>query len=309
MAFVWYRRRKARRDDIGHTPYVNPKPEPVEAKEDKHVAPISPISAAAASPVPEPRVQAAPREKVRLPFTNQNEGPGSYLRNGWRSSLFELPGNRVIRAQSRIPPPGTAVSEGDVVTSTAASSTGDPAIHPAIRFTSPPPHPRDTDTHPQLTGSRVEQHDRVSAAVPRNPFPLVPGPESHITESTEPPDSVPDAIPPLPEATAPSPSSSPRPENVRDREKATFQGPHSGTSSSLPLSASTVPPPSSSSPSSASEIPNHILLRELAGLRDQVRHLTELHRGDGGAYSAEEVDPHEPPPEYVGRDSDEESGI
>jgi hypothetical protein len=203
-------------------------------------------------------------------------------------------------------PPGTAPSEGesDVARSTGTDDPGTAGAHNAVQFAPLPPLSTNPNTHPQLTESRVQRNDRDGIAVPATTF---SGLESHITESTIPPSTVPENLPHIPEASTSSPSSSPRTQHIQDREKSSFQGPHSGTATSLPLSASTIPPPSTSPPSGTSEVNTHVLLQELAGLRDQVRHLTELHHGGGGVYAAGEAVPHEPPPEYVGRDSDEES--
>ncbi|KIM29354.1 hypothetical protein M408DRAFT_23118 [Serendipita vermifera MAFF 305830] len=88
---------------------------------------------------------------------------------------------------------------------------------------------------------------------------------------------------------------------------------NSPTDSPLNPVASSIPSPSmpSQSPSVPGGVTTDLLMQENAVLRNQVRHLVALQRtggvvgepnGDEGRSSY-----HEPPPEYVGRDSDQES--
>jgi len=303
-AFFWHRRQIAQKTQVAtHTPFVNRTPPEIEPKR-ASLNTSSPASTAAASSVPQRQALNPPREKVGLLFSNQNEGSGGNSRRRWRSSLFELPGNRVVRAQSRMPPPRTLPSEGGGNNLTSAATSDAGASLPLLAV--------NTNANTQFAGSRVQGNDGDNITIPDTILSPLSGPESHITESAIPPSTVPPSLPPpvpiVPEAGSSSPSASPNAQNLP--QKASFQGPHSGTTSSLPISTS--PPPSASvSPSSASRVNTAVLLRELAGLRDQVRHLTDLHRGGGGGglYAAGETELHDPPPEYVGRGSGESSRV
>ncbi|KIM29365.1 hypothetical protein M408DRAFT_328980 [Serendipita vermifera MAFF 305830] len=302
-AFVWYRRRVSRvaRQSTGPSPFTT---ETGAQPGDKRSEQVTSITSggepdpAVASPTSRPTPRTSPREKVGMLFSNRNEDPGNNSRSRWRTSLFELPGHRVVRAQSGLPPGAAPVEwEGESNTPIGVQ----PSAPLALGTSSPEPQRRETTVLSPISGS-----------------------ESRFTESTEPPSTV-LSSPPVREHALSSVASSSSPERgapartakATTHEKSQFHGRNnSGTGSSLNPTASSIPPPSMSPPSSSASggVNTSLLLQENAMLRDQVRHLAALQRTGGGVggvggslYDEGRSDYHEPPPEYVGRDSDEES--
>ncbi|KAG8856557.1 hypothetical protein FRB91_000610 [Serendipita sp. 411] len=223
------------------------------------------------------------REKVIVP---ELDSPSHEPTGGrWRSSLFQLPGHRVLNANTRYEE-GRDATPLQRLPSASASS---------LRNGSPPPRSLPaTHQGTLLSTGTANTNAQQPSSIERG---------DAGTHSSAPPSTV------ITSVSSPAPISTPAPSN----EKSTPRE-ESGTGS-LPsatetgsFSASAVDPRATTS----SGLPmTAALLQELAGLREQVRHLTEIQHRNllGGSVYSDGNDPHEPPPEYVGRDSDERSRV
>jgi hypothetical protein len=148
--------------------------------------------------------------------------------------------------------------------------------------------------------------DTSDTSLLRSPIPETAS--SQVLEHPTSPSTMPPSI--LAETTTPLPltSSSPRtpptsgekssPE--RHREPTLDEVQDSGTASFHTSALSTT----SGSNGNGNNISTRALLRELVGLREQVRTLTQLHHTGGTSV----VDHDEPPPEYEGRDASTDAG-
>jgi len=283
-AFFWHRRQKTQKSQATtRTSFVDPIPRAIEPKHALLDASSCPTSTAAVSLVAQRQKRSLTQKKNGLPFLSPNEDLGRNSWRRWKSPLFGLASNHVVRAESKRQPPMELPSEEEAGNPTSALT--------GYAGASPPSLALNTYSYTQLAGSR---RGRDNGAILETMSPPISGPEPHIEESTVPPFIVPSLPPPVsvaPEASTSSPSPSP---NVRHVPvKASFQGMHSSTTLSLPTA--TISPPSPSGGNTA------LLLRELAGLCDQILHLTSLHSGGGGLDAVGEAEPHDPPPDYVGR--------
>lgn len=249
-------------------------------------------------------------------------GSPASIENHARTSLFELPGHRVVHLTSDV----------DVGASTAVDTASDRSRGRAP-FIIPTGERRIDGAHRSGIGSAgdpsvpasVTTGTLMSQSVAPESINTFPLDHSSQVESLSGGGRADSSVLPLSSTLGPTPSSAQNDLSRKDgpRRQGTQQGPHqSDTKSPVPSGTGSIGATDASptnftvmtsgssdrvTSTARSDTTNtSALLQELAGLREQVRQLAQLH-GRNGPY--DQPHPDDPPPEYEGRDSDEETDL